>query len=87
MQRDRNRKTGSQNIFATEMLKSILLHNKLTAAREPPQPADTITWMCHVSCFDRPPEVASALASMKGKVKKLLPGSNLEGKVKNKTGK
>ena len=40
-----------------------------------------------LSCFDRPPEVASRLASMKGKVNKLLSGSNLEGKVENKIGK
>ena len=39
-----------------------------------------------VSGFDRPPEVASRLASMKEKVNKLLPGSNLEGKVENKIG-
>ena len=37
-----------------------------------------------VSRLDRPPEIASTLASMKVKVNKLLPGSNLKGKLSNK---
>ena len=86
---NRNGKTGSPKIIATEMLKKILLLNKLTAERAPPQPADTMTWISQLTvvCHDRPPKVACRLASKKEEVNKLLPGSNLEGKVENKIGK